>query len=86
MGPPEMEGAGDPRLEAKKKILQEIMEYASGGQAEDLKSRYAPPPALEDEPVDEPGDGDPSGDPSGEEPDLEALLQNPELLKQLLGE
>lgn len=85
-----LEGEADPELE--KQLLEELMQFARGGMAEDLKSRHpgpegeAPMPMGGDEPV--PEDPEIPGAeavPPGEGGAPEAGGLDPEVLKALLA-
>lgn len=73
----------DPRVAAKLKLLEEILQFASEGSAGELKSKFNPveEEAAELSPDDEslppsPDGAEPSGDPTAElsEDDLKKLL------------
>lgn len=71
-------GGEDPRIAAKKRMLDEIMQWSSGGMGGEMKAKYRPAPAPPETPagymdpdgvlVDKSGvtgpDGTPEGDPS----------------------
>ena len=83
---------GDPRLDAKMKLLEELMQWAQKGQAEELKTAYRQGPGADPiERIDaegavvEKGALDAEGKP---ELDAEALLSalDDEDVRKLLGE
>jgi len=70
-------------LDAEDSVLDEILQYASGKQAEGLKSKYAPPPASEDEAIPGVAPEDAEGAPEGE---TEVTPEQIALLEQLLSQ
>lgn len=71
-------GGGSERLQVKAKLLRELRDYARGGMAQELKTKYrpAPPPAAEPEPV--------STDPVEDDADLTKLDED--TISRLLGD
>lgn len=47
-------GGGSERLQVKAKLLRELRDYARGGMAQELKTKYRPAPAPEPVVADEP--------------------------------
>jgi hypothetical protein len=76
------------RLKAKKKMFEEMGEFADGAHADELRAKYAPEPEVEEVPgTEETGEGEMSEEGMMPEEDVEALLAQltPEQLEELFS-
>ncbi len=77
---------------AKSKVLAELLEYLKGGEAQELKNKYAPPEAPKPKLMIEAPDGNidkgiPNGPAGSEDADPESMLAelDPAVLEKLLN-